>query len=106
MDEDALERALSDVASLRADLARRVAVAASDAVADAGEADRDLEDGSGVEDSDAPDPSASVDQLVTRLRALHGARDACVSQMRLEGSIREADAAASALEAISPDALV
>ena len=106
MDEDALERALSDVASLRADLARRVAVAASDAVADAGEADRDLEDGSGVDDSDAPDPSASVDQLVTRLRALHGARDACVSQMRLEGSIREADAAASALEAISPDALV
>ena len=106
VDEDALERALSDVASLRADLARRVAVAASDAVADAGEADRDLEDGSGVDDSDAPDPSASVDQLVTRLRALHGARDACVSQMRLEGSIREADAAASALEAISPDALV
>ena len=106
VDEDALERALSDVASLRADLARRVAAAASDAVADAGEADRDREDGPVVDDSDAPDPSASVDQLVTRLRALHGARDACVSQMRLEGSIREADAAASALEAISPDALV
>ena len=35
--EDALERALSDVAGLRADLARRVAAAASDAVADAGE---------------------------------------------------------------------
>jgi hypothetical protein len=34
--EDALERALSDVAGLRADLARRVAAAASDAVAAAG----------------------------------------------------------------------
>jgi hypothetical protein len=105
--EDALERALSDVAGLRADLARRVAAAASDAVADAGETDRDREDGEDGEGEDGdPDPSASVDQLVTRLRALHGARDACVSQMRLEGAVREAEAAASALEALSPDALV
>ena len=103
--EEALERALSDVARLRADLARRVAAAASDAVADAGETDHDREDGSGFEDSDDPDASACVDRLVTRLRALHGARDACVSQMRLEGAIREAKSAASALEAISPDAL-
>ena len=105
--EDALERALSDVAGLRADLARRVAAAASDAVADAGETDRDREDGEDGEGEDGdPDPSASVDQLVTRLRALHGARDACVSQMRLEGAVREEEAAASALEALSPDALV
>ena len=105
--EDALERALSDVAGLRADLARRVAAAASDAVADAGETDPDREDGEDGEGEDGdPDPSASVDQLVTRLRALHGARDACVSQMRLEGAVREAEAAASALEALSPDALV
>ena len=103
--EAELERALSDVARLRADLARRVAAATSDAVTDAGDTEQNREDGSRVDDSDDPDPSASVDQLVTRLRALHSARDACVSQMRLEGAIREAESAASALEAISPDAL-
>ena len=94
--EEALERALSDVARLRADLARRVAAATSDAVTDAGDTEQNREDGSRVDDSDDPDPSASVDQLVTRLRALHSARDACVSQMRLEGAIREVESAASA----------
>ena len=41
--------------------------------------------------------ASEVDALVTRLRALHGARDACVRQMRVEGALREARVVADAV---------
>jgi hypothetical protein len=103
---DEMERALSTVANLRRALAQAVSAAATDAVADAGDSEHDHIRASDSNTDTTDDPSLAVDELVTRLRALHSARDACVSQMRLEGAIREADATASALHAIPPSTLV
>lgn len=101
-----LQRAKATVVTLRRELATRVSGAAADAAADAGESEDTGGNTYGAGTHTNDDPSLVIDELVTRLRALHSARDACVHQTRLEGAVRSADSVATSLSGISPEMLL
>ena len=93
----ALDASLADSETLRGELARLLAKAAPSADADARRAGAGVDEGEYDPAAEGALGAAEVDALVTRLRALHGARDACVRQMRVEGALREARVVADAV---------
>ena len=93
----ALDASLADPETLRGELARLLAKAAPSADADARRAGAGVDEGEYDPAAEGALGAAEVDALVTRLRALHGARDACVRQMRVEGALREARVVADAV---------
>ena len=93
----ALDASLADSETLRDELARLLAKAAPSADADARRAGVGVDEGERDLAAEGGLGASEVDALVTRLRALHGARDACVRQMRVEGALREARVVADAV---------
>ena len=93
----ALDASLADSETLRDELARLLAKAAPSADADARRAGVGMDEGERDLAAEGGLGASEVDALVTRLRALHGARDACVRQMRVEGALREARVVADAV---------